>query len=318
MKLSRRAMLMKYTRGMYGAKINEKQVEEEAEQKHGTKKGMVRATKHLLPEDALDDCNQRSSKARKYFYQNTLPYDDKGWRIVKTNNYFDTLKTLREMISEIEIADRNFLAQYPALREQVRADLNGLFKESDYPDVEEVKKRFYAKVKTLPLPDVSNYPGDMQSIMDDLSKDLEEREKEITTNAMNDVWGRLYGVVKKAADTLSDKESSFKDTLITNISELCEVLPRINLMDDPDLERMRQEVISKLTNYNPEDLRQKNGKGFMEQGIRAGHRKAVATEAQKILDEMAAYFTPSPEEVKKQEAKKQEKVIPNALGMILS
>ena len=316
-KLSERALLFMYTRSAWGAKKNEKEVEREAEQKHGTKKGMVKATKFLLPEEALEEGNRAANEARAFLYEQTLPYDDKGWRLVTTKNYFDFTGKMQAKISAIENADKKFLAEYSRYRDQAKIDLNGLFKEEDYPTVEQIAKKFSATCRTIPLPDASNYPGDMQSIIDDLSKDLAEREREVTDNAMHDVWNRLYKVVESASDALSDPDKTFRDTLITNIQDVCELLPRLNLTDDPDLERLRQEVQTKLTNINPEDLRQKNGTGWMEQGIRAGNRKMVATEAQKILKDMEGYFTP-PDKPAAKPAPDRTEFVNQTLNMILS
>ena len=47
----------------------------------------------------------------------------------------------------------------------------------------------------------------------------------------------------------------FRDSTVNHLVDLCEMLPRLNVMDDPNLEAMRQEVEAKLAGYNPDVLR---------------------------------------------------------------
>jgi chromosome condensin MukBEF ATPase and DNA-binding subunit MukB len=67
--------------------------------------------------------------------------------------------------------------------------------------------------------------------------------------AMRDAWQRLYDRVKHMVERLSkidDPKSRFHESTLEHITELCKLLPRLNIMDDPNLEAMRYEVEAKL------------------------------------------------------------------------
>ncbi len=291
MKLSERAMLVKYSRSQWSARKNDKSVEKEVEQNHGAHDA-GRYSKILLAKEALEEAQKKSNEARSYFYAQTLPYDDDGWRILPTKNYFEFTAEMRNKTSAIETADRNFLYGYPNFVEEAKARLNGLWNEADYPPIEKVTKKFSVSVTTNPLPDSSNFPGNLQSIVDDLSADLEKRLNEIQTRAMQDLWTRLYEAIDRIATTLENEEATFRDSLIQNLIDLCGLLPRLNLADDPDLERLRKEAETRLTTHQPEDLRPKNAKNPWEERDRKQERKQTADEAREILKSMEAYFTP--------------------------
>ena len=95
---------------------------------------------------------------------------------------------------------------------------------------------------------------------------------------MSDCFNRLHDVVRKAADKLTDKTAIFRDSLITNIQDLVDLLPRLNLTGDPRLEDLRREVADKLLGYEPEALRRDQ---FA--------RQETAQAAEKILAAMAGY-----------------------------
>ncbi len=68
------------------------------------------------------------------------------------------------------------------------------------------------------------------------------------------------------------------DSLVGNIITLTQLLPKLNITDDPELENMRQQIETKLTRTNPDDLRNSRTP-----------RKKVANEATAILENMKGY-----------------------------
>ena len=77
---------------------------------------------------------------------------------------------------------------------------------------------------------------------------------------------------------MSDPEAIFRDSLVVNIAKMTELLPRLNLHDDPQLEAMRRQIEASLCQYSPAQLR-------CDKDI----RRQAASEAQQILDSMAGY-----------------------------
>ncbi len=72
---------------------------------------------------------------------------------------------------------------------------------------------------------------------------------------MKDCWNRLYTVVSKAVDKLNTPEGVFRDTLLDNIVEVCALLPKLNISDDPELEAMRRNIENIVTLVSPKDCR---------------------------------------------------------------
>ena len=157
--------------------------------------------------------------------------------------------------------------------------LNGMFRLEDYPSESEIKHKYDFRISVSPLPDADDFRVTLQGDeVEKIQKDIETRLQEAQTTAIKDLWDRLYDKVSRMADRLSEPKAIFRDTLIQNTIELCEVLPRLNITEDPELERMRQAVESRLCGYIPDDLR-----------TNPAIRKDAAKEAQDILDSMAGY-----------------------------
>jgi hypothetical protein len=96
---------------------------------------------------------------------------------------------------------------------------------------------------------------------------------------MKDVWQRLYDKVKHIEERLANPSAVFRDTMLENARELCELLPRLNFADDPTLEQMRREVEQKLVSYHPDALR--NDPDL---------RRDTAAKAKEIMDRMSVFM----------------------------
>jgi hypothetical protein len=290
--LSEKAVLVNLSISQWTARKEDKKITKEVEEKYQAHDA-GRYQKALIAQDEIKKLGKFANEARTFHYENTLPWNDQGFRILPTANYLTYTQKIQGFKTAFENAVSIFLDAYPDLVQEAKNRLNGLFNPFDYPPIEEVTRKYGFSVQVNPMPDSSDFRVSLQS--DDLEAiraDLEKRIKENTQQAINDLWQRLYNAVNHMATTLEDSEATFRDSLVQNIIDLCELLPRLNLMDDPNLEEMRKEVKNKLTKYNPEELRPKNAKTGIEEGYRARARDETAEEAKAILKSMEAYFTP--------------------------
>jgi hypothetical protein len=56
-------------------------------------------------------------------------------------------------------------------------------------------------------------------------------------------------------DRLNEPESRFHGSLVTNVLDLVEILPRLNVNGDTDLNRFAEQVKGRLCNYSAQDLK---------------------------------------------------------------
>jgi hypothetical protein len=114
--------------------------------------------------------------------------------------------------------------------------------------------------------------------VDAIKIDLQKRLEASHAAATSDLWRRLYDVVAHMVERLSDPEAVFRDSMVGNIIKITELLPRMDVNDDPQLEAMRRKVEEMLCGYTPDQLRK-------DKQI----RKQAATDAKDVLKTMAGY-----------------------------
>ena len=150
----------------------------------------------------------------------------------------------------------NFISQYEDKITEARQELGSLFREEDYPDVEIIRSKFSFEVAVNPLVNSSDWRVSLGSEAEEKVKSrIEEQLMSSYNEAAKEPWERLKKVLDAMVERLSDPESRFAGTLVTNIFDLCEVLPGLNIGNDPHLIQMVEEVKKKVANVSPKDLR---------------------------------------------------------------
>lgn len=95
---------------------------------------------------------------------------------------------------------------------------------------------------------------------------------------MGDVWRRIADVVSKFHERMDDPDAVFRNSLMNNIADLVELIPGLNVLDDPDIEAIRLDMKQRLAGVDPEDVRKD-----------PEFRQELAGEAKEILDRMAGF-----------------------------
>ena len=258
MKLTERAMLVTYSEQRWQARKYDRKVSGEVAQAHHASDSVGRYNKNTLPIDAptYKAVHQAYNAARTYHYAQTLPWNDDGPRILPATNYLDYTAGMRKHTRTIDLAVAEFVADYPVLVQSARAVLNSLYDPADYPTASELRSKFSHSLRILPLPDAEDF---RVSLTDDAVKairaDIEASVNASVQVGMTDLYKRLLDATAHIATRLKDTDAIFRDSLIVNVRELCEILPRLNLTGDPRLETLRQEVENDLASWEPDDLR---------------------------------------------------------------
>jgi len=277
-----RALLVSLSISTWTARKFDKKVTDQVNREHAASRDAGRYNKMLLPGDAAPykTLLKVANKARQDHYANTLPWDNDGARILPTANYMAYTETMRGHALAFDAALAEFVAAYPGLREQARKLLNGMYRDADYPSPREIGRRFRYSIDFSPLPKEGDFRVELPS--DEIAaieRQVTDRVERATADAMRDAWTRLDACVGKMNERLSDEDAIFRNSLVGNLRDLVDVLSRLNVTGDADLEAMRRRVEKELTTVEPDTLRED-----------AKVRADIAQKAAEIQKDMAAFF----------------------------
>lgn len=267
--LSSKAMLVYLSISQWTGRKHDRKATSSVESNFSTQCGAVNTTKKLLPgARELDAVSAKAGSIRKFYYEQTMPWMADGARIISSKNYLDFTREFAKRRADYEAAVEAFLLQYPQLRQEAAVQLGDLFNNAEYPSAAALSAKFNCEVRFHPLPDVGDFRTELT---DDEKRAFIKDMHAVERGVVRECFERLTTVVRKAVDTLGDPSARVHDSLIENISDLCVLLPKLNVTDDADLEASRREVEALVSTISLESCR---GKGNLDERATAARRLA--------------------------------------------
>ncbi len=223
--------------------------------------------------------------ARRAHAEHTLPWEDSGYRLLPTSNYFKYTEVMRECKERYELALEKFLDEYDTLCDAAQEHLGPMYREKDYPTRAEVANKFHFNLQFSPVPSAGDFRVELPT------KELKDMEKSVTSRvqgavdiAMAEVWERLGGAVSELREKLDDGKY-LRAAMVSRVGEVAETLGRLNIANDPKLTAAHKRVVTGLASLDVEAL--KSDDQF---------RAKAAAEADDILKKMKGLYTPTPKE----------------------
>ena len=255
------AMLVELNISVWTGRKMDKKVSSEIDAAKHTKSRAGNYNKKLLAgTEKLDNLQKLVTNIRLWHYTQTLPWSDSGARLLPMKNFFEYKQTLGDFETQFVEAVEDFLSDYPTLVTAAAFQLGDLFDNNEYPDVEKLRSKFGFRYVFLPVAEMGDFRIDVnEAHKEELKKQYEEYYQNKLSDAMQDAWERLHECLSRMSEKLAGEEKQiFRDTLVGNAEELCNLLTKLNVTNDPKLEQMRKKLESALIGVTAEDLRKDN------------------------------------------------------------
>jgi len=197
---------------------------------------------------------------RSSFYTMTLPWSDSGQRLIPMAQFFELKQWINTQEIEFNSIVGEFLRDYPTLISAQAFQLGALFNRNEYPSVDDIRHKFGFRVGFLPLPQAGDFRVDATT---EVINEMEEQYKETLNTRIQqvneDLWERLHSTIKHMADRMGvsadGKKNIFRDSLVENAVDLCDLLKRLNITNDQKLEKARASLESALLGVDATELR---------------------------------------------------------------
>jgi hypothetical protein len=298
-------MLSTLSISMWSARKHDPEASSEIATIHNADEDAGRYNKSLLRRKAMEEIQKIVSEARKEHAYITLPWDDKGYRVLPAAAYMDHAGKMRNMSNRFDAAVGFFEGRYEQLVADAKSWLGSLFRVEDYPGIvqegqrlrllcpADLRSKFSFETTVMPLPDAE----DFRVSLGEHEKERVKRQITATVEASlrvaaRDLWQRLYEAVshmserlKAYKETEKKVEHPFRDTVVTNLVKLVDVLPKLNVTGDMELDRLSEQVRASLL-VDPQKLRD-------FESIRNETANAAEAIAQQMKGYMAGYSVPS-------------------------
>ena len=256
MSLHEKTMLVSLTIKSWSANKKDIKATREVHENHNAKEAGV-FRKYLIDPKALKNITQVANEARTFHYEHTLPWGDKGYRILTTEAKPDYDRKIRIFHDDYQFQVETFLKKYPQEIENARQKLNGLFNETEYPETDKLRARFYFRTQVMPVPHGNDFrinlaKEDMTAIRAELNSQLEE----ITRNAQRDLWLRLHEAIKLVSEALKNPKRRWVKNTFQKFEDRDH--RSIKFQWRPQIDRTRQQSQGRVCSPRPRSLQEKH------------------------------------------------------------
>jgi hypothetical protein len=238
-----------------------KKVASDVDQANGTQTKVISAYKGLLAgDDELTAINKYAGMVRSYHMNMTSPWSDSGQRLLTTSQFFDYKAEMARMELEFTKLVDAFIPQYGVKISAAAFQLGALFDRSEYPEPEDVARKFGFTVRYEPLPESGDFRIDIGNEGINDLKDQYDSMYQLNIEKVNaDSWDRLYKILTQLSFGLrtdeSGKQGKVYASVLDNAKELCTLLTHFNISGDTQLEAMRIKLEDNISGLDSKDIK---------------------------------------------------------------
>lgn len=221
-----------------------------------------RFNKRLILKDASEFSRLAAmeARAREAFHCSTLRYDGAGIRLLPVEAYLDFVGEYQRVRADFDAQVDRFLERYPDYQEAARQALNGLYRADDYPTVTELRARYGMQLDVWPFPEAHHFNVDCLSAeaAEAIRAQIETAKQRAFEQSQEEVRKRLFEVVAHMADRLAAVADGGRlhDSALDNLGDALVMLPKLNFLNDPDIDRAIGYARAELSRFTARAIRE--------------------------------------------------------------
>ena len=241
-----KAMLVDLTISQWTATKHDKAVSAEVEAAHAAKDA-GRYNKRLIDKAHLAEINRITNELRKHHYSRTLPWTDKGQRLLPSELFLDYRQDMAKYKADFQAAVSTFIKLYPQLVQDARMRLGTMYQAEDYPQPTDLSALFDITVEFAPVPDANDFRVDVsKETQDEIRQQITDAVSLRQAKMVKECWARMREVVGRIAEQCGKENGVIRDSLINNARDLVNILGGLNVTANPTIATIEVAIRSKL------------------------------------------------------------------------
>jgi len=208
------------------------------------------------------DIDLHVGRARLWNNQNTMPWQDRGARLLPTSLFLPYKTEMNSKESKFEAMVNRFIPNYAAAKQTARNYLGSMYQEEDYPDVNDIASKYKWTLSVSPIPSSGHFCLDVPAEdLENVRKSCDDFVEQKVAEAMRKPWEDLHNMLTgmsgklQEVDELNGTPKRFHETFVTNALDLCKLLNHMNITNDPQLDKARQQLELVLAGTDVEDIK---------------------------------------------------------------
>lgn len=198
----------------------------------------ARVNKLIVSGSLIGPLRKHLNQVRQQFYADTLPWTDKGARVLPADKLMGMYQTIADARTEMQRLLHEFLRDYAHEVQKSSARLGDLFDPSDYPSTGEIQAKFSIDFSVMPVPTEDDFrvaftEGQAEQIKQQVRDDLDK----LTGRAMQHIWTSAGNLLREVRDRLRSSDGRFT-SIFDNLAAHIEGLADLNVTNDPQIDAL--------------------------------------------------------------------------------
>lgn len=185
------------------------------------------------PTNPVRSLINQASAIYTYHATHTLPWVDRGPRLLPVDQYETYSAEMRRLINNMESDTAKLMPHYDTYVQRDIAERGARASLSDYPTREDFEAKLNFKFFFSPLPDASHYLFDVN---EEDKAALATQIEQAVENAQHDMAARIHEplvhLVKKLRVPIGEDGAVFRDSAVNNITEALDIVQKLAMGDD--------------------------------------------------------------------------------------
>jgi len=216
--------------------------------------------------DTINPVNVLMAKASEpytYHKTHTLPYVDKGPRVLPNVQYLDYTSNMRRIKQEVEAMMNSVMPKYD---DYVQLDIQSRIARDagktkpvkyvapcvdDYPTAEQFEQAMSIELVFSPLPDARHFLFDIsEEDMNAFSQQMDSVAQRARSEVIKRMMEPLKHLVDKLNKPIGTEGHIFRDSAVENVIEGIDMAKKLNVNEDPDIVEMANTIGDAISKYS--------------------------------------------------------------------
>ena len=271
MSLTSKAMLCDLSISAFSNTRKDKRATESTARQEGADLDAVSVSKNILPPATLKPFTSLIQKIRSdTFYKMTLPWGENGGpRICPSRIYSELESALIQGRNDLQALVSTKLApSLPSLLADVPRRLGAMYDPRQVPTEQTILSSFSISWEFMPIPESGDFRVEIaESEVQRLAADYQHAKMKREQLATRDIWERACAAISHLAERLAARDESeagpegtrkspIRESTLDKLLELSDLIPRLNVLEDPAVDLLASDMRTKLCKYSAYQLKE--------------------------------------------------------------
>jgi len=243
--------------------------------------GSHSVSRKLFIKEDIGPIEQLRTEIRAYVNDNSMPWSDKRQRLIPSNKLTDMMQKLDDFSARMDDLKQEFIARYDLIKSNSMSFLGDGYNDDIMPTLDDLERSFGLEVETDILSNINDFRVKVSEYeFQRVSKMKQDEYERKTRSAITDLWTRLSTPLSNLINRLSDPTTKrYHKSLITNVMQVTDALPSLNIFNDPNLEAICQELKQQLDGVDIADIKKDDIA-----------KKSIAQKSSEIMDRISGFM----------------------------